>query len=718
MKQQKMTQNKFHFRVSIKLKLLLICTVLVTIPAVIVGIFNYNTFRSEAYNNIEKDLSLISQGWQITTQVYIEQMQRILKREESLVERRMESIAKDVNKMLAIAYALYGNEPSADEMQLVFDRIKDIQIGRRGYVYLMETDGTYILSGDGTDGKNVINSLPRTKYLFWQGILERAKALGPEDTFVIHYSFDNENNRSNRPKLAAISFFAPWKIIIGASINYTDFKSYDLERLLKTELKEKIARQQIGPNGYLWVIDSIGDYVVSRDRLQDGENILDMTDINGKLFIREIIRQARRLMPGETYTYNYTIKELGKRNYSSKIGVFTYNSDWDWIIAACADYDDFLKGLKAMQRHIFRITFFFIILGILIAYSFASIIANPISQLEKIANHAAGGNLDAVIDKRIMRQNDEIGRLAQSFAVMITNLKNKIRQIEESRAELVKANQNLKDMQSQLLQSEKLSAIGHLAAGVAHEVNNPLGFISGNIEILSQYSRNLIVLLNIAEKINMAVEEKDLDRAKRLLNDFQEKRTSGNIDFISDDTLALLNETKDGIERIKNIVKQLRTFARADTDIMSPENVATMMENALALVWNEIKYKITVTRDYHPTPPILCNHQKITQVFVNLLINAAQAIRDKGFIRIKITSAKQNVIVQITDTGEGIPEENMQKIFNPFFTTKDPGVGTGLGLSISYDIIKQHNGDIGVVSRVGEGTTFTLSFPFYKNRTA
>jgi signal transduction histidine kinase len=97
--------------------------------------------------------------------------------------------------------------------------------------------------------------------------------------------------------LAAISFFAPWKIIIGASINYTDFKSYDLERLLKTELKEKIARQQIGPNGYLWVIDSIGDYVVSRDRLQDGENILDMTDINGKLFIREIIRQARRLMP-------------------------------------------------------------------------------------------------------------------------------------------------------------------------------------------------------------------------------------------------------------------------------------------------------------------------------------------------------------------------------------------------------------------------------------
>lgn len=711
--------KKFNFRLSIKLKLLLICTVLVTIPSVIVGLFNYNTFRSEAYNNIEKDLRLISQGWQITTQVYIEQMKRILKREESLVEQRMESIARDVRKMFAIADSLYGPSPSDENLQDIYTRISDIRIGRRGYVFLMKPDGTYILSGsDKTNGINVINTLPRTKYLFWQGVLERAKALGPNDTFVVHYSWEDVESQAERPKLTALTYFAPWQIIIGATISYTDFKSYDLERLLKNELKDKIARQQIGVNGYLWVIDSIGDYVVSRDRLRDGENILDMTDHRGHAFIREIIRQAKRLMPGETHTFNYTIKELGSRSYASKIGLFTYNSDWDWIIAACADYDDFLKGLKAMQRHIFRITVFFIILGILIAYSFASIIANPISQLERVANHAASGNLDAVIDKRILKQSDEIGQLAQSFVVMITNLKNKIRQIEESRAELLKANQNLKDMQSQLLQSEKLSAIGHLAAGVAHEVNNPLGFISSNIEVLSQYSQTLIVLLKTAERVNDAVNKGDLSFAKQLISEFEKKRKSGNVDFLSEDTVQLLDETKDGVERIKNIVRQLRTFARADTDVMAPENVATMMENALALVWNELKYKITVTRDYQPTPPILCNHQKITQVFVNLLINAAQAIKEKGYIRVKIAADKKEVSVHISDTGEGIPEDNLQKIFNPFFTTKDPGVGTGLGLSISYDIIKQHQGDIRVESRLGEGSTFTIVIPIYnpKNR--
>ena len=271
--------------------------------------------------------------------------------------------------------------------------------------------------------------------------------------------------------------------------------------------------------------------------------------------------------------------------------------------------------------------------------------------------------------------------------------------------ELEDAYAKLKQAQSQLLQQEKMASIGQLAAGVAHEINNPVGFIASNLGSMSRYAERLRQYVEAVEE--RAGDDPELSALRKKLK----------IDFILDDLGDLVRECIEGTDRVRDIVLNLKSFSRIDQSGEKPADINECIESTLKIVWNELKYKATVEKELGELPLTLCHAQQLNQVFMNLLVNAAQAISDKGKITIRSWCAegrngKKSIFVSISDTGCGIPPDQIDRIFEPFYTTKDVGKGTGLGLAIVYDIVtSKHGGDIRVESEVGKGTTFTVEIP-------
>ncbi|MDM8536480.1 ATP-binding protein [Desulfobacterales bacterium HSG17] len=297
------------------------------------------------------------------------------------------------------------------------------------------------------------------------------------------------------------------------------------------------------------------------------------------------------------------------------------------------------------------------------------------------------------------------------------------RKLKNANAELADMNENLqlkvKEQTTQLVQSEKMAAIGILAAGVAHEINNPVSFINGNLSAMKKYCLRIKDLLKKYKKLEKAISGSEKhDRVQSLLDDINLLKKKHKINFILEDLDDLANESLEGTMRINNIVKDLKTFSRIDQDAPEHVNLNDTMDTTLNIIRNELKYKVEIIKNYGKLPMVRCFSRKISQVFMNILINAGQSIKEQGQIIIKtrhIEAAPQSedshVEITISDTGSGIPLEDISKIFNPFFTTKPVGQGTGLGLSISYDIIKTHGGDIKIETRKEKGTTFIINLP-------
>jgi len=277
--------------------------------------------------------------------------------------------------------------------------------------------------------------------------------------------------------------------------------------------------------------------------------------------------------------------------------------------------------------------------------------------------------------------------------------------------DLERANQELKETQAQLLQQEKLASIGQLAAGIAHEINNPIGFINSNLGVLKEYITDVIRLLKKYDELTSLIREGNKEEVRACLEEIQMIKKEIDIDFILDDFLKLVQESREGAERVKEIVQELKDFSHVDQAEIKYADINKGLESTLNIVWNELKYKAKVIKEYGELPEIKCYPRQLNQVFMNILVNASQAIEDKGEIRIKTFHKDGYIYVQISDTGVGIPPENLSKIFDPFFTTKEVGKGTGLGLTMAYNIVKKHGGTIEVESEVGKGTTFTIKLP-------
>jgi two-component system, NtrC family, sensor kinase len=276
-------------------------------------------------------------------------------------------------------------------------------------------------------------------------------------------------------------------------------------------------------------------------------------------------------------------------------------------------------------------------------------------------------------------------------------------QLEQRLAENSKA---LEQSEQALIQSEKMAAMGQLAAGVAHEINNPVGFVSSNLQTLDTYLQDLFALINCYEQVRVQTG----NAASYASVDQQQGKMD--FDFLRKDIFDLLRESKDGIARVRKIIQDLKDFSHADDAEWLWADIHKGLDSTLNIVWNELKYKCKVTKCYGDLPQIKCLPSQLNQVFVNLLVNAAQAIETQGDIVITTERAGSDAVkISFHDTGKGIPPDIIEKIFAPFFTTKPVGKGTGLGLSVSSGIIERHQGKLEVTSEVGKGTTFVITLP-------
>ena len=289
-------------------------------------------------------------------------------------------------------------------------------------------------------------------------------------------------------------------------------------------------------------------------------------------------------------------------------------------------------------------------------------------------------------------------------------------------AQLSALNEQLAQAHQQLLQSEKLAAIGQLAAGIAHEINNPVGFVLSNLNSLQRY---MGTLLDYARGMEQLITQ----AAPSLDPQLAALAQAADIDYLAEDAPALVTESREGLARVRDIVVDLRDFSRVDTTHQQElVDIHRCIESTLNIVHNEIKYQADLVREYSALPPVMCIPSQINQVVLNLVVNAAQAYASKGdadadgagrgTITVRTgccphdtTNDTTSIWLEVADAGCGIPPENLKRIFDPFFTTKPVGKGTGLGLSLTYGIVKAHGGRIDVSSTVGQGTTFRVTLP-------
>ncbi|MDD5175437.1 MAG: ATP-binding protein [Sterolibacterium sp.] len=284
-------------------------------------------------------------------------------------------------------------------------------------------------------------------------------------------------------------------------------------------------------------------------------------------------------------------------------------------------------------------------------------------------------------------------------AVLLDALQNLYGVLALQNHDLAEINRSLEEKvaerTSELLHQEKMASIGQLAAGVAHEINNPIGFVNSNIGTLGHYVDQL---LQLAE-VGAATPE-----GQRLADEI-------GFDFLRADVRDLLKESRGGLERVRKIVADLKDFSHVDETQWQQTDLLLGLESTLNVVWHELKYKAEIIRELQPLPLVHCMPAQINQVFMNLLVNATQAIAERGIITLRSGRAGGRVWIEIVDTGCGMDEETRRRMFEPFFTTKPVGKGTGLGLSVTWDIIKKHGGSIDVVSNPGKGSAFRVWLP-------
>jgi len=865
--------------ISIKWQLLIICLILVSAPTITMGLLSYHIFKIETYKTIKEKLSTIANDWKITSQVYMEEMDRILRREDALVQQRLIFTSISVRRMLEHAYLEHGLNPPKQIMEDIFDQIAKIKIGRSGFIFVLDSKGNYLVSHNREkDGQNLWELKDAQGKAMIQDLIEKAKELKNDETLELRYlSLDDDPNKP-RMKLVIVSYFQPMGLIIGANNYYTDFKSYDLKDILKNELRDKISKQKIGENGYIFVLNSQGEYIVSKNRLRDGESIWMEKDKNGAFITQEIINNTKKLKPGENYFRSYEWKNPDEKTASIKLVATSYCQDWDWIIAASTYQIDFLKGLKTIGLFIFLVCSIFIIFGSITSYLFATSIAKPITHLTKLSTKAAAGDLNVEVGD-IMKTQGEIGDLASSFNSMIINLRNKIREIEITNLAIMKTNeeirlakeemekknfklthemivrkqiteefknsekryhslfsdslislweldlrevknhldnlrasgisdlktyftenpnelrtlvakivvldinkatlnlyhitskkllssglnsfftdetyisfievfyaitkenqqfeletvfcttegkelnivlacsvvsgyeqtyakviasaiditarknaenslknayQKLKETQNELIQAEKLAALGRFSSGIAHEVKNPLGIILGGAEYL-----------------------------QTCLKESKDESLKGIVDMIKTSTL-----------RADSIIRGLLRFGKPAELKKEKIKPASLIEESLTL----LKYRLPLSNieiDHQwPKDDFFINVDKnqLQQVLFNLFVNSSDAMPKGGKLTIKSYKTvsqeflpnEESCVIEISDNGEGILEENLKKIFEPFFTTKRDTKGTGLGLYLCKTIINNHGGNISIKSQAGSGTTLTIFLLLFK----
>ena len=382
----------------------------------------------------------------------------------------------------------------------------------------------------------------------------------------------------------------------------------------------------------------------------------------------------------------------------------------DWIIVVVVPESDFMEQINANTNT----TILLCLLSLIIATGLGIItsqwIAAPIRRLSQASQGIASGNFEQKVPETLV---EELGTLSVSFNLMSHELKNSYHTLEQKVQERT---QELRETQSQLIQSEKMSSLGQLVAGIAHEVNNPANFIHGNLSHLSQYTQDLLELVQLYQKYY-----------PHPGSEIQAKSEDIDLEFLLEDLSKILNSMKVGSERIRDIVKSLRNFSRLDEADFKAVDIHEGMESTLMILQNRFNARhkhpgIEVIKEYGNLPPLECYAGQLNQVFMNILTNALDALDEREqeetkTIRIRTSLYNSELVrICIADNGCGMTEEVKKRLFDPFFTTKPVGKGTGMGMSISYQIVtKKHQGQLWCRSKPGAGTEFWIEIPLHQS---
>lgn len=418
----------------------------------------------------------------------------------------------------------------------------------------------------------------------------------------------------------------------------------------------------------------------------------------------------------ETNIDNPFVNEIFQDNFGQikgkQIYIRKFDADKYTLVVSFFIDDALLNLVEILIRGNLTLALTFIIFGFLSASILARQVTKPIEKLIIGIWEFSKGNLKY---RTTIETDDEIGILAKAFNYMAEKLddlyssmekkvKERTKELSSKNEELNKAYDDLKQTQSLLVHNEKMRSLGELVAGVAHELNNPINFIYGNMTHLKEYSKDLIEIISMYEEIQQEMQHPKYKEIEDFKQDID-------YEFLKDDIQELIKSCTDGAERSKQIVLDLKDFSRLDQSVVKEIDLNESIDSTLNILKNKYKNRINIVKEYGDIPKFECYAGQMNQVFMNMLDNATQAIDETGSVYIRTKVENNNMVVEIEDTGQGIPEDVLPKIFDPFFTTKPVGAGSGMGLSITYRIVKSHNGEIEVQSEIGKGTKFIVKIP-------
>jgi signal transduction histidine kinase len=399
------------------------------------------------------------------------------------------------------------------------------------------------------------------------------------------------------------------------------------------------------------------------------------------------------------------------------------------IRSGLAAYDIQLPILKSLVEQRIsnldnrRLLFFILtpLIIIIVTYllgGFYSSVISTVQTLESVAQQLDQGKITEVAE---VETSDELGRVGRSFNRIAVSLLQRNKELEDNRIQIESTNKQLRETQTALVQGEKMASLGQMVAGLAHEINTPLGYVKNNIEMMIANHAVVSDAVDRYRKLLDMLVNGDEEGLEEIVTNLAEMSSELEKNTVMEDGKTMLSQALVGSERIQELIKNLREFSRLDEADLAKIDLNSALDATLVIANNVIKNKAVVKKDYQPNLSAECYPAQYNQVILNLLTNAAQAIEGQGTITIRTYKEPGNpdmAVVRISDTGKGIPRENLSKIFEPFFTTKKIGEGTGLGLSIAYKIIEKHGGSIKVDSEVGRGTEFMVKIPVMQPRIA
>lgn len=425
---------------SIRKKLVILCICLVTLPALVLGTLIYQTLKKQAYRHTIRELELVVSDWETISKIHIEQISRVLKREEILVEQRLKSIGTAVH---AILDSWARGNLSREE---AFNIISAVRISKNGHVMILSPDGDILFSGGRLDdGKNIF-TLNAPLSDFGRQIFSSMATLKKGHTITLKHRCQDTGNSALRNVLSVISHHSPLDIIVCINIYESDYKSTRFEQQLKRDLRFLMGEKKVKENASLFAINTKGEYVVSKDNLRDGENIMDEPTREGNHIIKEIIRKNVASGGKEFFTFQYSWKNIRDGKYHDRIAVTKYIPEWDWIIGASMLHEEFLSLLTLLRNYICFICTGAIIMGSLIALFISNLLATPLQYLEKITRKAARGELGMTIDRSIVSSKDEIGSLADSFDKMIKSLRERTETLYREKQALRESEQRFREI--------------------------------------------------------------------------------------------------------------------------------------------------------------------------------------------------------------------------------------------------------------------------------